>query len=61
MSEHNLSAQEFGLLLRLLMVSDPWPLAEIERNRMVELMNNEARSRGYDGWIHAYHEMGMGE
>lgn len=57
MSEHNLSAQEFSVLLRLLMVSDPWPLGEIDRDRLVEMMNEESRSRNYDDWVHAYHEM----
>lgn len=57
MSEHDFSAQEFGVLLRLLMVSDPWPLPEVDRNRLVELMNEESRSRNYDDWVHAYHEM----
>jgi hypothetical protein len=57
MSEHDLSAQEFGALLRLLMVSDPWPLPEIDRKRLVSMMDEESQSRNYDGWVHAYHEM----
>lgn len=57
MSEHNFSAQEFGTLLNLVMVSDPWPLGPLERDRIVEMLNEEAQSRNYDDWIHAYHEM----
>lgn len=56
-SKHNLSAQEFGVLLRLLMVSDPWPLSELDRDTLVEVLNEESRSRNYDDWTHAYHEM----
>jgi len=56
-SEHNLSAREFGVLLQLLMVSDPWPLAEIDRDRLVEMLNEESRSRNYEDWVHALHEM----
>lgn len=57
MSEHNLSAQEFGALLRLLMVSDPWPTREIDRQRLKEMLNREARSRDYEDWTHTYHEI----
>lgn len=56
MTEYNLSAQEFGALLRLFMVSDPWPTSEIDRQRMKEMLDREARSRDYDDWVHAYHE-----
>jgi len=57
MSEHNFSAQEFSVLLKLLMVADPWPLSEVDRDTIVEMMNEEAKSRNYDDWVHAYHEM----
>lgn len=57
MSEHNLSAQEFSVLLNLLMVSDPWPLEEIDRVRLIQMMDEESQSRNYANWVEAYHEM----
>lgn len=57
MSEHNFSAQEFGALLRLLMVSDPWPTTEIDRDRLIEMMQEESQSRNYKSWVQAYHEI----
>lgn len=50
------SAQEYGALLRLLMVSDPWPTEQIDRRRIVEMLNEEARQRGYKDWTAAYHD-----
>ena len=55
--EMRFSAQEYGALLTLVMVSDPWPTTEINRDRIVEMLDAEARAREYNDWIHAYHEM----
>ena len=57
MSEHNLSAQEFGALLELVMVSDPWPTEQLDEQRIKEMLNEEAQSRNYEGWVEAYHEL----
>jgi len=57
MSEHNLSAQEFGVLLRWKMQSDPIPVNSTDENRILGFLNSEAESRGYDGWVQAYHEL----
>lgn len=48
--------KQFRVLLDLMMVSDPWPLAEKGSHEVfVELLHNEARNRGYDDEIVAYH------
>ena len=51
------SAQEYGAVLTLVMVSDPWPTAERDRDRIVSMLNEEAKARGYNDWVHAYHEL----
>jgi len=50
------TAQEFGTLCDWLMASDPFPLEQSSRQRMVEMLNDEARARGYDDWVQAYHD-----
>ena len=52
-----MTKDEFKILLALFMVSDPWPLDEIDYNIMLDFLENESRSMGYDGWIDAYHEL----
>lgn len=52
-----LSAQEFSALMNLMMVSDPWPISDIEGDRIVDMLNEEARSRDYKDWVEAYHDM----
>lgn len=47
---------EFRTFLDLLMVSDPWPL-EYGNEQMTDFADSQARDRGYDGWIVAYHEL----
>jgi hypothetical protein len=56
MSEHDLSAQEFGALLRWKMQSDPMPVSEVDSDRVIGFLNDEAESRGYDDWVEAYHD-----
>jgi len=56
-SETRFSAREYGAFLKLAMVSDPWPLTERNRNTFVELLNDEADARGYNDWVHAYHDL----
>jgi len=53
------TAQEFGTLCDWLMTSDPFPLSELKRDRMETMLNDEARARGYDDWIQAYHDNRM--
>ena len=53
------SAQEYGTLCDWLMASDPWPLSELKRDRIEEMLNEEAEARGYDDWIQAYHDNHM--
>lgn len=50
------TANEYWLLMQLTMVSDPWPLSDLDHERMVDMLNKEAEAREYDSWIHAYHE-----
>ena len=51
------SAQEFGALLTLTMVSDPWPASKRNCERIVRMLNAEAKARDYNDWVHAYHEL----
>lgn len=51
------SAQEYATLLEWYMVSDPWPLSPLDDTRMKEMLNREARARGYEDWVVAYHEL----
>lgn len=55
------TAQEYGALLRWFMTSDPWPTEQIDHDRMKEMLDEEAKARGYDGWVHAYHDFHMEE
>jgi hypothetical protein len=50
-----MSDDAFGVLMALVMVSDPWPL-KAGKSQMDELLDEEARSRGFCDWIAAYHE-----
>lgn len=59
--ELELSAQEFGAFLSLVMVSDPWPIAQIDEGRVKDVLNREADRRGYSGWVDAYHELCGGD
>ena len=60
MPELRFSANEYAVLMKLMMVSDPWPLTSVERDRMEKMLNKEAVDRGYDDWVGAYHEWGLG-
>lgn len=49
-----MNEEEFGTLLDLYMVSDPWPLPQ--GNQVLgDFLDRSARRRGFDNWIHAYH------
>lgn len=51
----------FADLLELVMVSDPWPLDGAAEDRVIDLLDDEAKRRGYDdGWIQAYHAPNRG-
>ena len=47
---------EFRYLMDLLMVSEPWPLSDISHNCLINMVDSEAKERGYSDWITAYHE-----
>lgn len=49
----------FRAFLDWLMVSDPFPLDDADHERVVSYLNAEAQDRGYDTWVHAYHELGV--
>lgn len=51
-----MSNHVFRALLDLVMVSDPWPLV-YGNDLICALLDEEARKRGFDDWIHAYHKM----
>lgn len=51
--------EQFVAFLGLWMCSDPWPksLSAKEHATLLDFANSEAKRRGYDGWVHAYHEI----
>lgn len=55
-----LSDEQYRALLDLMMCSDPWPLdgesGDREHGVLVELLDAEAKRRGWDNWVVAYHE-----
>ncbi len=48
---------EFLALLHLLMCSDPTPVSEADDNTLTTWADAEARRRGFDGWVVAFHEL----
>lgn len=48
--------EQFRVLLDLFMVSDPWPLEISKHETMKDMLHEESVERGYDDWVHAYHE-----
>ena len=55
--QFDMNEGQFKALLDLLMVSDPWPLDEQAHRALLAYANAESGKRGYDGWIHAFHEI----
>jgi hypothetical protein len=51
--------QELRALLDLLMCSDPYPTCDRGEEILKALARRESINRGYDGWIDAYHRMGV--
>jgi hypothetical protein len=49
-----MSDEQFRVLMSLVMVSDPWPL-QVGKSDIDELLDDEARFRGFCDWIAAYH------
>jgi hypothetical protein len=47
--------QEFRLLLDLLIVLDPWPLKENNRDVLLQMLDAEAVRRGFKHAHDAYH------
>ncbi len=48
---------DYRALLDLIMCSDPWPV-EGENQQIIEAMaTEEAKRRGWDSWVDAYHYM----
>jgi len=53
---------EFRALLTLVMCCDPWPVDERiardlgNQDTILNLLNKEARKRGFDNWVEAYHQ-----
>jgi len=52
---------QYRAFLDLMMCSDPWPVVDrdgIDSNAILEgLALDEARARGFESWIVAYHEV----
>ena len=44
----------FRILMALVMVNDPWPL-QAGKGEIDDLLDDEARRRGFCDWIEAYH------
>ena len=51
--------KEFRVLLNLWVVCDPWPLTNEEYYTFDRLLAKEARKRGYEGVLDAYHAFGV--
>lgn len=47
----------FRSLLDLFMVSDPWPCTEEGQEIIEEMLDKEAKRRGYETWVHAFHNL----
>jgi len=47
----------FELLLKWRMRCEPWPLGEGQRHVLDAYLRREARRHGFDGWIHAHHDL----
>ena len=47
---------EYRALLDLMMCSDPWPVSDSENQDIIKrFAKREARKRGFDSWVAAYH------
>ena len=53
--------KQYRRFLDLLMCSDPWPVADLGdgdgEDILICFANAEARRRGYDSWVVAFHEL----
>lgn len=51
---------QYRRFLDLMMCSDPWPVTDTGEGDghqiLVDFADEEARKRGYDSWIDAYHQ-----
>jgi hypothetical protein len=45
---------QFRILMALSMVNDPWPL-QTGQSDINDLLDDEARERGFCDWLEAYH------
>jgi len=45
------------ILMGLVMCADPWPLNENSAYIIKKFLDDEAKRRGFDGWIEAYREL----
>ena len=52
--KENMTDDAFKVLMALVMVSDPWPL-QTGHGDVTDLLDDEARARGFCDWIAAYH------
>lgn len=55
--EDRIYLHEYKALLALFMCSDPWPASNEEQSHVETLLNREAKLRGFDNWVDAYHGM----
>jgi len=46
----------FRALLNWYMCSDPWPTTAGEHRTITAFLDAEAKRRGYENWVVAYHE-----
>ncbi len=53
-----MNKQFYRDLLDWFMVSDPWTLDFKAEHRIGKELDKEAKRRGYEDWIVAFHEMG---
>lgn len=50
---------DFRALLNLIMSADPWPVKDGGENQQIieSMATEEAKRRGFDTWVEAYHKM----
>ena len=52
-----LADQRLRAMLNLFMCCDPWPADQIDKEVIEDFLDDQSRSRGYDTWVDAYHQM----
>jgi hypothetical protein len=51
------SGKEFGILLELFMINDPWPLSRDDYIILENFLDKVSVLYGYTSWLDAYHKL----